>query len=802
MKFGKVYGMNRKKIYPLSLTFRVLVMLSIVIMLCCVVPVSAVSDTVTVYTTNVSDGRVERSVHNATFSDLRNGQGTIGYSTGNDSIARIISDQLSNEYYSIVRGVLIFNTSILPDDATITSAKIGIYVIERNLSAGNTNISITKFTTAGTINTGDYQNFNDIRLTDDKSITTMTSFRYHNFTLNADSLSNISLTGDSGFGVRTAFDIDNTSPTWVSRSDTMIRFNTADNGTFIPFIEISYTNTTCSSPVSSFTTNVTSGTAPLDVQFNDTSTNTPTSWNWSFGDDTWFNTTVAAERNATHLYTIPDSYTAKLTVSNACGSNTTEPGILIEVTQAEPVASFTATPTEGIAPLLVQFNDTSTNTPTSWNWSFGDDTWFNTTVAAERNATYTYNAPGTFTARLTVANSGGSNTTEPGTLIEVTQAEPVASFTATPTEGIAPLLVQFNDTSTNAPASWNWSFGDDTWFNTTVAAERNATYTYNAPGTFTARLTVANAGGSNTTEPGTLITVTPAPVAPIADFTGSPQLGAVPLTVTFTDNSTGTTPLTYAWDFGDGSGDTAQSPVHTYANVGTYNVSLTVDNIAGSNMTTRFNYINVTHVTDKIGVFRPSTHIYYQDFNGNGVWNGAVIDRAYNFGITGDLPVSGDWNNDRISEIGVFRPSTHIYYQDFNGNGVWEGAEMDRAYNFGITGDLPVSGDWNNDRISEIGVFRPSTHIYYQDFNGDSVWNGAVIDRAYNFGITEDLPVSGDWTNDGISEIGVFRNSTHLFYLDYNGNGVWNGAKVDRSYNFGITGDIPITGDWNNDGIS
>jgi hypothetical protein len=184
------------------------------------------------------------------------------------------------------------------------------------------------------------------------------------------------------------------------------------------------------------------------------------------------------------------------------------------------------------------------------------------------------------------------------------------------------------------------------------------------------------------------------------------------------------------------------------------------------------------------------------------VWNGAVIDRAYNFGITGDLPVSGDWNNDRISEIGVFRPSTHIYYQDFNGNGVWEGAEMDRAYNFGITGDLPVSGDWNNDRISEIGVFRPSTHIYYQDFNGDSVWNGAVIDRAYNFGITEDLPVSGDWTNDGISEIGVFRNSTHLFYLDYNGNGVWNGAKVDRSYNFGITGDIPITGDWNNDGIS
>ena len=164
----------------------------------------------------------------------------------------------------------------------------------------------------------------------------------------------------------------------------------------------------------------------------------------------------------------------------------------------------------------------------------------------------------------------------------------------------------------STPASWNWSFGDDTWFNTTVAAERNATYTYNAPGTFTARLTVANAGGSNTTEPGTLITVTQAP--PVAS---------------------------------------------------------------------------------KIGVFRPSTHIYYQDFNGNGVWNGAGVDRAYNFGLTGDIPVSGDWNNDGKSEIGVFRPSTHIYYQDFNGNGVWNGAVIDRAYNFGINGDSPVSGKWS-----------------------------------------------------------------------------------------------------------
>ena len=251
--------MNRKKIYPLSLTFRVLVMLSIVIMLCFVVPVSAVSDTVTVYTTNVSDGRVARTGVNATFSDLRLGQGTDGYSTGNYSLARISSDTGTNGYNDTVRGVLIFNTSVLPDDATITSAKIGIYTYERSVGLGDTGLSITKFSINGTINSADYQNFNDTRFADDQSISTMlSSFQYHNFTLNALGRSNISLTGDSGFGVRTAFDIDNTPPTWASNVATYIRFNSADNGTYIPFIEISYTNTT--SPV---VTGISPATGPL-----------------------------------------------------------------------------------------------------------------------------------------------------------------------------------------------------------------------------------------------------------------------------------------------------------------------------------------------------------------------------------------------------------------------------------------------------------------------------------------------------------------------------------------------------------
>jgi hypothetical protein len=201
-------------------------------------------------------------------------------------------------------------------------------------------------------------------------------------------------------------------------------------------------------------------------------------------------------------------------------------------------------------------------------------------------------------------------------------------------------------------------------------------------------------------------------------------------------------------------------------------------------------------ISSELGVFRPSTHTFYLDYNRNGAWNGVVTDRAFNFGLTGDVPVSGDWNNDGLTEIGVFRPSTHMFYLDYNGNGAWNGAVTDRQFNFGLTGDVPVSGDWDNDGFTEIGVFRPSTHMFYLDYNGNGTWNGAVTDKQYNFGTTGDIPVSGDWYNNGISGIGVFRPSTHTFYLDYNGNGAWNGAVTDRQYDFGLTSDSPFSGNW------
>jgi PKD repeat protein len=102
-------------------------------------------------------------------------------------------------------------------------------------------------------------------------------------------------------------------------------------------------------------------------------------------------------------------------------------------------------------------------------------------------------------------------------------------------------------------------------------------------GTYSIRLTATNAAGSNTQMKTSYITVT-ALEKPVAAFSATPLSGSVPLTVKFTDKSTGTAPLTYAWDFNnDGAVDsTVKNPTYTYTKTGTYIASLKVTNAAGS----------------------------------------------------------------------------------------------------------------------------------------------------------------------------------------------------------------------------
>jgi PKD repeat protein len=253
-----------------------------------------------------------------------------------------------------------------------------------------------------------------------------------------------------------------------------------------------------------------------------------------------------------------------------------------------PVAEFNANPLVGTVPLPVTFTDTSTGSPSTWNWIFGDMGAGNTSTV--QNPSHMYTTAGTYSVNLTVTNAGGSKTLIKTNYITVTPPVPVANFTGTPTTGPAPLSVSFTDTSTGSPSSWIWMFGDMGAGNTSTL--QNPTHTYLSAGTYSVNLTVTNAGGSNTLIKTNYITVV---TPPVANFTGTPLSGPAPLLVVFTDTSTGS-PMDWNWTFGDiGAGNTSavQNPSHTYTTAGTYSVNLTVTNAGGSNSLIRTNYIYV-----------------------------------------------------------------------------------------------------------------------------------------------------------------------------------------------------------------
>ena len=151
-------------------------------------------------------------------------------------------------------------------------------------------------------------------------------------------------------------------------------------------------------PVASFTSNSTIGFRPLNIAFTDTSTGFPTSWSWDFGDGN-----TSTSQNPVHEYSNVGNYSVTLTVANDKGSNYTQKVNYITALPQPPSSNFSSNITSGNIPLTIKFNDTSTGSPTSWNWDFGDGY-----TSTEQNPTHTYSSAGNYSVNLTVSNANGT----------------------------------------------------------------------------------------------------------------------------------------------------------------------------------------------------------------------------------------------------------------------------------------------------------------------------------------------------------------------------------------------------------
>ncbi|MFM2156706.1 MAG: hypothetical protein RL516_1455, partial [Bacteroidota bacterium] len=232
------------------------------------------------------------------------------------------------------------------------------------------------------------------------------------------------------------------------------------------------------SPVASFSTTISTGCAPLNVQFTNNSQNA-TSYSWNFGNG---NTSIL--QNPSNVYLSSGTYTVALTATNAAGQSSNYSTTITVVTS--PVANFTVSANSGCQSSQVfNFQNTSLNYD-SCLWDFGDGT-----TSSVTNPQHIYNIAGVFNVTLIAFNKafGCSNTKTQTALITV-NPKPNLSFVVNDSITCdSAKLFQFNASANNV-ASWSWDFGDGQ-----TASMQNPSHVYNDTGYFSISLTAISTNG-------------------------------------------------------------------------------------------------------------------------------------------------------------------------------------------------------------------------------------------------------------------------------------------------------------------
>jgi len=147
-----------------------------------------------------------------------------------------------------------------------------------------------------------------------------------------------------------------------------------------------------------------------------------------------------------------------------------------------------------------------------------------------------------------------------------------ASFTEDYVSGCSPLVVHFTNTSTGA-TSYSWNLG-----NGVITGSTDPSTSYITPGTYVVTLTAYNGSSSSVST----VTITVYPTPTVSFYASQTAVcPGVPVTFFSTSSSGVAGPLTYIWNFGDGTSSTAISPSHAYTSSGYYNITLSATNSQG-----------------------------------------------------------------------------------------------------------------------------------------------------------------------------------------------------------------------------
>lgn len=335
------------------------------------------------------------------------------------------------------------------------------------------------------------------------------------------------------------------------------------------------------SPAASLSADITTACLPASIQFTGTASTTVgtiSEWSWDFGDGG-----TSSQQNPRHTYTETGYYNVALTVtsSNGCTRRVSRSRYIRMVSGI--VADFVNAPSpECKGPFNVSFtNESSGPGRLTYAWNFG-----NGSTADSANPVASFTTDGDYSVQLIAQSNYGCKDTVEKTVTVSTFA---AAFNS-PDSSCLVEPVNFENTSAAGASSLLWDFGDGT-----QSAELSPVKTYAAAGSYTVKLVHNYPNCSDSVSK--TIKITPRAAV---DFTAANNLGCgVPLEVQFQNNTAGA--VSWLWDFGDGSSSTEQNPTHTYTNVASYDVTLTVTTANGcGNTITKRRFVRVIPTTVRI----------------------------------------------------------------------------------------------------------------------------------------------------------------------------------------------------------
>lgn len=416
------------------------------------------------------------------------------------------------------------------------------------------------------------------------------------------------------------------------------------------------------------------GTPPLLVAFDGSGSSDPdgsiSSYTWDFDDGSANASGVSVD----HTFDAVGTYQVELTVTDDEGATATQT-LTIEVIDGEaPVAVASATPENGVAPLLVEFSSAGSSDPdgsiVDYRWDFDDGG----NVEFGQSPEHVFDA-GSYDVTLTVIDEDGLTDTATITILvsPPDNEPPEAAFSVTPDAGAAPLQTAFDGSASSDSdgtiVSYQWDFGDGA-----SASGATASHTYTENGAYSATLTVVDDQGGVGTSTRTISVGT----APSAAVSASPDVGTPSLTVTFDASASSDddgSVARYHWDFDDGDTSTVEDAetTHTFDDVGLYQVSLRVEDDEGLLSAPVSYQINVTQDPESLSLrdfFDTDSRDQYDYTTGSGQAVAHVTDPDPDYGDyldvvagTGALEISRAMPAD---DTGFFQ--IHFWPQQDNGS--------------------------------------------------------------------------------------------------------------------------------------